>query len=295
MASVTAAAFGPGDDQARPHNNERHAMNIQPSSSLARKAASFGLAIGLTLAAVASQAAVARFETTSFSYSVSGGQLSWGDYGQFQALTTDTIAGGGLLGAENDSNYQDAFTGASLTSSTVYASTTVGASSAMTVQGTAQATRTSLPLADFPGIHEARGTSNQYGEFSLSGDGNVTFTVGWLLQVEGAAADPFSDMASALMTFMAGNYDSYYDVSFSEEIFSFDSASGLATASGTWTATVALAAGELGWYDLRGTSHATADSAYVSNDVPEPGSLALLTVGLGTLWGVRRRRSARKA
>ncbi|KQP12660.1 PEP-CTERM sorting domain-containing protein [Pseudorhodoferax sp. Leaf267] len=267
---------------------------ISRTPRLARQAASLGLALGLSLLAAASQAAVARFDTTSFSYTVSGGTLSWSAAETYQALDAEAASGGGTLGSDAQNSYLGAWTTASVAAQTTYSGANVGATADQLVQANASATRTSLAPADLP-THTSRAYGNQAGVYSLSEDGTVTFTVGWSLQVEGASTDPTSDYANAFMSFTAGLYDYSVTTSYEEGLFSFDSLSGLATASGTWTVTVALQAGELGFYDLTGTASAEADAAYAANAVPEPGSLALLAAGLGTLVAVRRRRAPRPA
>lgn len=267
-------------------------MNLQLSTTrLARQAASFGLALGLTLVAAASQAAVARFDTTSFGYTVSAGSLNWSEPAAYQALNTEAYAGGGALGDDAQSNYPSAWTSGSVSALTGYSGATASANG-QTLQGAADATRTSLAPADLA-AHTSRAYANQSGVYSLTEDGTVTFTVGWQIQVEGASTDPYSNIANAFMSFTAGLYDYSFTDRFSEELFSFDVVNGVTTASGIWTISVAMLAGQQGFYDLTGTANAEADAAYTASAVPEPGSIALLAAGLGTLWTVRRRRSTK--
>ena len=267
-------------------------MNIQLSTTrLARQAASVGLALGLTLVAAASQAAVARFDTTSFDYTVSAGSLNWSEPAAYQALNTEAYAGGGTLGDDAQSSTLSAWTNGSVSALTGYSGATASASG-QALQGAANATRTSLAPADLS-AHTSRSYANQSGVYSLTEDGTVTFTVGWQILVEGASTDPYSDIANAFMSFTAGLYDYSFTDSFSEELFSYDVVNGVATASGTWTISVAMLAGQQGFYDLTGTASAEAEAAYAASAVPEPGSLALLAAGLGTLWTVRRRRSSK--
>jgi hypothetical protein len=240
------------------------------------------LALGLTFAAAASQAAVARFETTSFGYSVSNGALSWSASDTYQGLSTEAYAAGGALGGDNNQNFWGAFTNETSNSATGYSGATANATAAQTLGGSAYANLSSISPYNLPN-NTSFAYGNQGGAFSLSEDGSVTFVVGWELQVDGATDGSYDSYANALMSFTAGNYDGSIATSLSKELFSFDSASGQGTASGLWTIVVNLAAGEYGFYDLTGTASAQA------NTVPEPGSLALMLGGLGALCVLRRR------
>lgn len=247
---------------------------------------STGLALALLLASTAGQAAVARFDTTSFSYSVSNGALSWSSTDRYQALDTEALSGGGTLGSDASRDDTASWSNRTLAALTAHASATVGATAAQQLQGQAQATRTDLQPADLP-PHTSRGYANQGGVFSLSEDGVVTFTIGWTLSVEGDATDPYADYGHALMAFTAGSYDGITTNSVQEELFSFDAVTGLASISGTWVVQVGLSAGMLGYYDLSGT--ASAEAAAQANAVPEPASLALVGAGMGLLLLGRRR------
>jgi len=258
-----------------------------PTRSVARKLASAGLALGFTLAAAASQAAVARFETTSFGYTVSGGSLSWAPSDSYQGLTTEAYGAGGVLGSDSKQDFWGAFTNATSSAATAYSGATATATTGQTLGGSAYATPTGLTPYTLP-AHTSYAYGNQGGAFSLSEDGSVTFVLGWELQVDGAANGAFDNYANALMSFTAGNYDGSISTTLSKELFSFDSATGLATASGIWTIVVNLAAGEYGFYDLTGTASAQATS------IPEPGSLALMLGGLGALCVLQRRRAAKR-
>lgn len=250
---------------------------------------SIGLALALAFgAAASSQAAVARFDTTSFSYSVSNGALNWSSADQYQRLDTEAQSAGGTLGYDSASNDWSNWSGQTLGALTAHASASASASAGQTLQGNAQATRTDLLPIDLP-AHGSRAYANQSGVFSLTEDGVVTFTIGWRIEVQGDAADPLAEYSQAMMALMAGAYDGSSVTSLGEELFSFDAASGMAVAMGTWVFDVALAAGELGYYDLTGSASAEA-SAQAASEVPEPGSLALVGAGLGALLTLRRRR-----
>jgi hypothetical protein len=225
---------------------------------------------------------------TSFSYAVSGGTLTWLDpYQSFQATALD---GGGLLGAKTDSYATNDYEFLTVGANTVNAAAGISTTDPQTFWADASTTASTGPVAT--PRNQANASASQSGGFILSQAGSVTFTVSYTLGASSAGGNAVSDFSTALLHLNVANSDSSAGGDVSDQVQSFDAASGISTKVGQFTLTVPLAAGEEGFYTLDGS----AISYSPVSSVPEPGRASLLGAGLlGLAEFLRRRRATRSA
>lgn len=244
-----------------------------------------GAACALTLGSAGAMAApsAGSFEITSFSYVASGGTLSWLP-GGYQSLSVDSEEAGGLGGNQIDGMTIDGRANASYSTQVAHASAQVSATAAGLLSGSASATPFIVDATAQP--HLGISSALQYGEFSLSQAGSVTFTVNYTLTANAQAGDPLTTYAASKLVFDAGTYTNFN--SFSDELHTVQGSSG--TRTGSFSYTVSLGgADEIGHYNFTGTAYATAMAA----PVPEPSEWALMLAGLGLLGGWRLRQERR--
>jgi hypothetical protein len=245
--------------------------------------ATLGLAAALLAGPALAQASSSSVFITSFGVSTSGGTLAWSD--PYQSFSTSALEAGGLLGADSDSYEVGDWGFAIAGANTPHAIAAVSTTTPQTFWASADASSSFGPATNLP--NEAETRALQSGAFSLSGAGSVTFSIGYELAVSAPGGNALTDYGSALLNFELADTDGSSGGSLADALNSFALASGVGSRSGSFTLTLDLAAGELGFYNLQGSALAFA----TASAVPEPESWLLLACGMaGMAAWVRTRR-----
>ena len=247
--------------------------------------------LGSLLLLAASGAAQAQqlgagFQVTSFSWVASGGTLQWLDGSAYQTLDVVSAEAGGLGGSDVAGSTGFALQDQAYSTATAHASASAGATAAGTLSG--QAGALGGPIVEFSQPHVGSAMAQQSQEFMLTGAGSVTFTVHYLIDVAALGGDGLYNYAQSSLDFTAGNYANASGGSSFAQLLSFEHTGGAATRSGSFTLTVDLAGpDDVGFYNLRGNAYASAVSA-----VPEPGTWAMMLLGLAGVGAAARRKRA---
>lgn len=240
----------------------------------------------------------ASLKITSFSVSAAdfSGNFAWA-MDPFQSFNISALEAGGLLGGPT-SNFSSNDWNMGLNHSAQTASASaVGntvqftdVATQLTTGGfnlSAQATPGSTPPPALPNYANASGL--QSGTFVLlDGDGQlaagtITFDVYYDMSV--ATTDGTATQYSQTALNLLASSDSGDNKSFDDGLLSSALAGGAGSTSGHFSWTYTLAAGEAAYYTLSGSAIAVAA-------IPEPGTYALMALGLLGIGAVARRRRA---
>lgn len=229
-------------------------------------------------AAVAASPSSSYVLITRFAATASGGTLSWTD--PYQSFATTAAEAGGLFGLRSDSLESGSFGFAAVGASTVNASAAASTTASQTFWLTADSKPSVGAATNQPNKAESLG--GQSASFTLGGAGTVVFTIDYTLAAGSPGGNAVTDYGATTLAFSAFDSDNSNGALRSDALNSF--AAGV-TRNGSFTVSVALGAGEVGYYDLHGAAFAYSSAAAV----PEPSSWALMGAGLLGVALLRRR------